>query len=806
MGQSAGRIHATRIYMIRAALAVSLSWAASSAIAGVNQLTSLGPEGGQVIDVEFDRAVPGLVYMAAAPGFFRSTDGGSSWQLTRSEFFNSQLAYDIAVDPTDSQRVYLAAGEEVLVSRDGGSTFSHAFLPNRQGLLIRIECGLDGVVYAPDGANMYRSQDRGQTWQQIGSYPQSHDLTHSLAVNPTDSRIVYVALFGEGVLVSQDSGSTWAPVTANTAIRETMHIEIDRINPQHLWAATVSGVYRSDNAGADWTQALADYTARVEIDPLNSQLVYAMPSPGGTVMRSSDGGAHWSALPQHFGNSSIAGLAIHPTHPERMIAFSDGIWLSSDAGALWTRANTGLVATGIRRIVSARGASRYLATTQSGIHQLNDDNIPRAVDNARLGALSTPSNIEIRDLVVTPTTTLDALVTIFAANQLARSFDGGAHWDSVGRPAASSVPLSLALSPGPPVTLYLGTTEGVFSSVDLGDHWTPRNGGLPNGTAIERLISTSDPEMIYALGAPSLGGEAQFFRTSDRAQTWASTALPAGHIVGVVAHPRDPQTLFVGHDQSLSRTTDGGATWTRLNADIDTDSYNDVAVDPSDTRVVYASAHQRVMRSTDGGATWERLVVTQSFYDSSTSIAIDPVEQNSVLVGSVGLGLRQLSIRPDLQLTMKAPTSMAPNVTGAFTLQVQNHGPYHARDVRVVTQLPASATNISATSDVASCSVTGQQAVCTIASLKANTTAVIALNAAGSSGPLSVQASVTASEADLNATNNSASAQVTVGAAPAPSSNSGGGGGGGAMWLPMLLALLGLMDLRQQRKRAGFHG
>jgi hypothetical protein len=95
-----------------------------------------------------------------------------SWQLTRSEFFNSQLAYDIAVDPTDSQRVYLAAGEEVLVSRDGGSTFSHALLPNRQGLLIRIECGLDGVVYAPDGANMYRSQDRGQTWQQTGSYPQ----------------------------------------------------------------------------------------------------------------------------------------------------------------------------------------------------------------------------------------------------------------------------------------------------------------------------------------------------------------------------------------------------------------------------------------------------------------------------------------------------------------------------------------------------------------------------------------------------------------------------------------------------------
>ena len=297
MGRSAGRIHAIRINIIRGVIAVGCSLAASTAIAGVNELTSLGPEGGRIFDVEFHRTEPGVVYMAAAPGFFRSSDGGESWQLTRSNFLNSDLVYDIAVDPTDSQRIYLAAGELILVSRDGGSTFAPAFLPNRQGLRHRIECGPDGVVYAPDGANMYRSQDRGQTWQQVGSYPQAHDFTYSLAVDPTDSRIVYAALFGEGIFVSQDSGATWAQVSANPAILQTMHVEIDRTNPLRLWAATASGVYRSDNAGADWTQALDAFVPRVEIDPQNSQVVYAMPSPGGTVMRTNDGGANWSALP-----------------------------------------------------------------------------------------------------------------------------------------------------------------------------------------------------------------------------------------------------------------------------------------------------------------------------------------------------------------------------------------------------------------------------------------------------------------------------------------------------------------------------
>jgi photosystem II stability/assembly factor-like uncharacterized protein len=803
MGRSAGRIHATSINIICGTIAVTFCLTALTAMAGVNELTPLGPEGGEIIDVEFHRTQPGVVYMAAPPGVFRSADGGSSWQLIRGNFLDSDLVYDIAVDPTDSQRVYLAAGEGLFVSQDGGATFSRALLPNRQGLLIRVKCGADGVVYAPDGANMYRSQDRGQSWQQVGSYPQAHDFTHALAVHPTDSRIVYASLFGSGIFVSQDSGATWALASPNAAIQQTMDVEIDRTNPLRLWAGTVSGVYKSDNAGADWTQARDDFALRIEIDPLDSQLVYATGSFSGTLMRTTDGGANWSALPQHFGNSSIPGVVIHPTQPERMIAYSDGIWLSSDAGALWTRGNTGLVATGIQRIVQARGTSRrYLATTRGGIHRLDDNNIPRAVDNARLGALSTPSNVEIVDLVVTPTATLDALVTIFAVNQLARSFDGGAQWERIALPVPTSRPFSLALSQGPPVELYVGTGEGVFSSVDLGDHWAPRNTGVPNGIFMQRLLSTSDPAVLYAIGEDPATGSTRLFRTTDRAQSWAATALPAGLISGVAVHPSDPQTVYVGHDQRLSRTTDGGATW--VDADVDTDHYNDVAVDPSDTRVVYASATTRVIRSTDGGTTWERLEVTQNFYASSTAIAVDPVAQNAVLVGSIGLGLRQLSIRPDVQLTIAAPASMAANAIGTFTLQVQNRGPYHARDVRVVMQLPTTATNISATNGAGSCSVNGQQVTCTIESLKANTTATIALNAAGSGGPFSVQASATANEADLDAANNSASAQVTVGAAPAPPSNSGGGGGGGggAMQLLMLLALSGLAGLRSIKTHA----
>jgi photosystem II stability/assembly factor-like uncharacterized protein len=780
--------------MIRAVIAVSLSLAASTGVAGVNELTALGPEGGRILDVEFHRATPGLAYMIAPPGFFRSTDGGSSWQLTKRDPGNFGQSGEIALDPTDSQRVYVAAGEQIHVSNDGGLTFTASLLPNRQGRVIRIECGSDGVIYAPDGAKMYRSQDRGQTWQPLGAFPQAADFVHAIAVDPTDSRVVYVSLFGYGIVVSRDSGATWQLASTNTAIQQTMHIEVDRTNPLRLWAATFTGVYRSDNAGTDWTEVLDSFSSsRLEIDPVNPQAVYAT-LPGGTLMRTVNGGTNWVEVSQRFGNAALPGLAIHPTQPERMIVYSDGIWVSSDAGANWTRGNAGVIATGIRRIARVRGtSSTYLATMESGIYRLQSDHTVHAVDNARLAASSSIASLLIQDLAVTSSVTLDTLVAIVGGAELARSVDGGSNWTNVNLPDPGVQLTSLAFSAGSPATLYVGTTQGVLSSVDLGDNWTPRNAGLPVLSAAQRLASTSDPQVLYAIVGEFASGNARLFRTTNGGQSWAATALPTGIITGIGVHPLDPQTVYVGHDENLSRTTDGGATWTRVNADNDRDWYTDIAVGPNDLSVIYASARTRVMRSTDGGATWERLVVTQTFYDSPTAVAADPFQENAVIVGSEGLGLRHLTIRPDLQLTLTAPVSLPANTIGTFTLQLRNLGPYHARSVQVVAQF-AGATNVSATMPAGSCAVGGPQVVCSIERFTAGSTAIVTLTAS-SNAQFSLQAAVHATEADLDISNDFVSAQVAVGvvASPPPSSGGGGGGGGGgAISLLMLIALAAL--------------
>ncbi|MFC4313554.1 WD40/YVTN/BNR-like repeat-containing protein [Steroidobacter flavus] len=181
------------------------------------QRTPAGAEHGK-----FHRTASNIVYMGAAGHFYRSTDSGASWQRTTSVSDNSAID-DIAVDPLNSGRVYAATGTSVLVSQDGGLTFTPVALPNRQGSVWRIDCGVDGAIYVPDGAKMYRSNDQGRTWQVAGTFPQSNVDAYSLvAADPADARVVYVSVLGRGAFVSRDAGASWQALDSEPQLSMTL--------------------------------------------------------------------------------------------------------------------------------------------------------------------------------------------------------------------------------------------------------------------------------------------------------------------------------------------------------------------------------------------------------------------------------------------------------------------------------------------------------------------------------------------------------------------------------------------------------
>jgi photosystem II stability/assembly factor-like uncharacterized protein len=780
----------------------------SAANAGVNELSAIGPDGGRIIDVSFDSA-GSVVYLAASSGFHRSTDGGRTWRRTKGDFV--QFPADIAADPASSERLYVAAGEQFLVSSDGGLTFTQTSPSGRRSSFLRVDTSRDGnVVYLPDGARMYRSTDHGASWQERGAFPVASSHADAIAVDPSDPAVVYVSLFDQGILVSRDSGATWQPVSSDPSVREVVHIAIDPSNPQCLWAATTAGLLRSLDGGTSWQarNLPADHYAHVAIDPSNPQIVFVTQPARGTVLRTVDAGEHWAALSQQVG-PGLSGVIMHPVARSNVVVFSgDGVWLSADGGEHWVRGNDGIVATSIDRIARIEGTDRaYLAARSSGIHALSSEGTTQAINNAGLYAALDPAIPSARDVVASPgtsNTNPDTLVAIAGIVDLARSLDGGEHWSRVARPSPAAAPRALALTGGAQPVLYVATSEGVWSSLDFGDTWTAVSAGLPAGEPAQSVHTSASALVLYAV-VGERPNAMRLFRSSDGAQTWQSAALDTGNISAFAVDPRDPLTVYVALNEVLRKSRDGGASFSGpLPMG---QALRSIAVDPLDSRVVYAVDDSRTLRSIDAGTSWELLAVSQNRW-SSTNLVVAPDfhERDAILVGTDGSGLMQLTIRPDLEVTMTAPNSMTANTSGAFGLEVKNLGPYSARDVRVTVQLPANAANVSASTLGGTCTVGAQRVQCDYASLSANAKASVVLSAtAPTEGTFRATAVVSSAEGDGVVANNSATASTAVSTRPPASDNvatptAGGSGGGGAMSWLMALAL-GMLAWFACRKR-----
>ncbi len=197
---------------------------------------------------------------------------------------------------------------------------------------------------------------------------------------------------------------------------------------------------------------------------------------------------------------------------------------------------------------------------------------------------------------------------------------------------------AIAVHPNEKHTWFVGVASGgVWKTENAGITFTPVFQNEASYSVGSVVIDPKQPNTIWvgsgeANNQRSVGYGDGVYRSDDAGRTWRNVGLKTSEHVGrIVIDPRDSNVVFAaaygplwtsGGERGLYKTTDGGATWTRVLDISEHTGVSDVAIDPRNPDVLLAVAHQRrrhtwtlihggpesgLHKSVDGGKTWRKV-------------------------------------------------------------------------------------------------------------------------------------------------------------------------------------------------------
>lgn len=732
-------------------------------------------------------------------GVWRSTNAGTTWQraTTPAGCGADHNGWGIDFEPS-SNVVYAGSDCGLLVSTDGGATFTRSAIPGwthavvaRAGGTVDA-CSDDGhrrftrsgnTLTLVNGPNPFPAVGSGAS---AGGCPQVNGgvaaSSHDLAGVPQEANVLFVMKPGRSTTAcggtvanpagvhflfeSIDSGLTWTQVGGACPARNPwVQVVRSRNGNAADFDIYYSGgldTYRAACTSGGVTPRCLGQTPA--IGSPNVSVAHADPStvaftPDGTncarflvddggVERSDDCGATFAmAAGSGGGNGNFNGLQVyevagqvHPGgHSDYVIGTQDNsIYGSSDGGATWP---TVVCCEGWTFQMPRSGPAetgRITFTACGACVNLQSD--------IHLGGVSTWPNAPGTGLgadtgapyLLRPTTDTYVQWTADGSGNfnLNLTSDAGGNWAGVNGATMTQAPMGHMHLSGP------------ASDPTLYQAGCTTNCGFiaPSGQLLSITgVNTGNPATVTALGG-GLGrlGTHNYGNGSFRLQEAT---------FGV--DPNNPLHLIAADVQNndMKESTDGGATWTTdaqltsLVTDNGRFAFSTgrlgtqataISFDPTNgNRIFVGTEANGIIVSLDGGQSWTKMPGSEQVV-AVTSFLVDEV-QNRILVSSYGRGLWTMDI-PTADLSVTKTHTPNPAIAGEqlyFDITVTNNGPDDASTVTVTDTLPDELSFVADTLDPpASCSAVDQTVTCQIGSLPNGESLTFRLKTAVDSGAI----------------------------------------------------------------------
>ncbi|HLW03664.1 MAG TPA: hypothetical protein VKT82_33770 [Ktedonobacterales bacterium] len=637
-------------------------------------------------------------------GIFKSTDGGAHWTQLGFSHFGGLGISKIAVDPNNSSIVLAAATFDgattppggapgdfsnggIWRSTDGGSTWTLV----KSNTVVAADFGSDvvfdpahaGVAFAglansfgfststyTSIAGVYKSTNDGATWSLLSagiptgnnvervSLGISHDGQHLYAVL-TDGGLggagsAFGNLLNSAIYVSTTNGSSWT-------------------------AQNVSGVTGmvNDDGGQQWW-----YDTYVAVDPTDATGNTAYVG-GVDVWQTTTGGTSWTNL-----TNAYTGGNVHPD--QHALAFlsnssssyyignDGGVWSGTSGGAFTNLNGGGLDIT--QFYGGSVGETGSDAQLYGGAQDNGENQFP--LSSALNGPATWTESFggDGGDTVVDYTDN-SVVYEEYVFGAISKSTDGGATWNpaTTGLAGSANFIMPFIMSPNNHLELLAGT-NAVYRTTNGASSWVAISPVLDNGTSISALaVAPGHDNVIYA------GDNAgHIFVTTNGGTTWSKNVAPSGStggmVTGLAVDPTNPAIVYAtfanfapnaGHH--VFKSTNSGTSWTDISASLPNIPFESVLVSPINASLVIAGSDAGIFASQNGGSTWARLG------SGLPNVAVDQVflDHNGtrVFVATHGRGMWVLPIGSLLANPSGVGLTTAPGVTpGTQTITLSNTG------------------------------------------------------------------------------------------------------------------------------------
>ncbi len=624
--------------------------------------------GGRISDLEYDPNNSQIIYAGAATGgILKSTNGGLNFFPVFDD--NAVLPIgDIAVDPVNSNIIYAGTGEAngghnnfagggIYKSTNGGTSWQMTGLQNTVSIgriiidpfnPLKIYVAAVGSYFGPNpDRGIYRSDNGGANWTKILFISDSTGAI-DIAVDPVNSNNLYAAmwqktrypnggqLFGStsGIYKSTNGGNNWTALGAGNGLPNSSSTSVGRIgisisksNPNILYSiftngTTYLGFFKTTNAGLNWTNAdpnnqLQDgfstfswYFGQVRVHPTNPSIVYVLDF---AIMKTTNSGTSWTDLTGFDIHVDNHALAFKPGAPETIIEGNDGgIYNSTNGGNSFTKVAELPITQFYEIGIDKTNPQRLYGGTQ--------DN---GTNRTTTGSVSDWESIYGGDgfYVIVDYTNPNVIYAESQNGGFGKSSDGGISFDDatagINPSEKRNWSTPVVMDPNNSNVLYFGTNK-VYRTTNAAANWTAispdlTNGNQPRlGTVTTIDVSKTNPNMIIA-GTD----DANVWITSNSGTNWTkvSATLPYRWITRVAIDPLNENISYVTFNglkwrdpqPHIFRTTNKGQTWSDISNNLPDAPVNAFAIDPLRTNVLFAGSDVGCYYSTNTGQSWQFL-------------------------------------------------------------------------------------------------------------------------------------------------------------------------------------------------------